>query len=377
MRAAAVLRALAPQFRVHLLVVPLYASPAPEIPADLVSLCAATAIVPPALAAPRRGLPVPFGRQPPPAAFQSKRFDVIHYFRLATLPFGAAYQAGHWGHAQRRHLDLDDVESVARRRLADLFRRNGRVAEAAFEEREAARCQILEDRVLREFDRVYVCSTLDRERLLPQSKAEVRVLHNAVELPAVQPTRPSLDPADEPPFNFLFVGTLGYFPNEDAVLYFCREILPLLRRSALRAFRLQVLGTGPTPALLAGTRQPEAEVVGPVADLAPWYAQAGAAIIPLRAGGGTRIKALEAFAHRTPVVTTSAGIEGIDAVDGEHLLIADSPAEFAAACLRLMTDPALAARLAANAFDLVSQHYTIERMAAALAGTAGSQTSSP
>ena len=99
-----------------------------------------------------------------------------------------------------------------------------------------------------------------------------------------------------------------------------------------------------------------------VACAAPFYEQADAAVVPLRAGGGTRIKLLEAFAHGVPVVSTSVGAEGLDVEAGRHLLIADDPAGLADACRRLMEEPGLADRLRAEALRLVAARYATGRV---------------
>jgi glycosyltransferase involved in cell wall biosynthesis len=103
-----------------------------------------------------------------------------------------------------------------------------------------------------------------------------------------------------------------------------------------------------------------------VADLAPVYADADAVVVPLRAGGGTRIKILEAFVHRRPVVSTSLGAEGLEVEHHRHLLLADTPEDFAAQCARLAGDPALRESLTAGGFELASTRHTVERVRAAL-----------
>lgn len=102
---------------------------------------------------------------------------------------------------------------------------------------------------------------------------------------------------------------------------------------------------------LAG--EPEVTVTGPVADVTPWYESAHAVIVPVRAGGGTRIKILEALAHRRPVVSTTVGAEGLGATPGRHLLVADSPVDFAAECDRLMRDRTLRHALAGQGAEFV------------------------
>jgi glycosyltransferase involved in cell wall biosynthesis len=99
-----------------------------------------------------------------------------------------------------------------------------------------------------------------------------------------------------------------------------------------------------------------------VPDVGPFYRRADAAVVALRAGGGTRVKILEAFAHGVPVVSTPVGAEGIDAIAGRHLLVGDDPAALAGACHQLLTDPVLAERLQTEAFALVSARYDVARI---------------
>jgi glycosyltransferase involved in cell wall biosynthesis len=116
------------------------------------------------------------------------------------------------------------------------------------------------------------------------------------------------------------------------------------------------------------------QLIGAVANLAPEYASAGMLVVPLRAGSGTRIKILEAFQHRTPVVSTTKGAEGLAVTNGEHLLIADTPEEFAAACLRLSTDDDLCRRLTERAHAWVVQHHSIDTVRKILCKCLGNVT---
>jgi glycosyltransferase involved in cell wall biosynthesis len=280
----------------------------------------------------------------------------VHVFRLATLPFSQPYLGGFF-RRPRRHLDLDDIESLTRRRLAALYRQNGESAMAAHEEVQATRCERLEEEAFRRFDRVYVCSASDRDKLESRTRAGVRVLPNGVRMPAAVPPR-VVDGA----FTFLFVGTLGYYPNEDGVRYLCAEIVPRMRELAGRNFVVNIAGTGASESLRQAASVPQVRFLGAVADLHPWYAQADAIVAPVRAGGGTRIKILEAFSYQRPVVATSTAMEGIEARAEEHVVIGDTAAALAQQCARLMADRELRDRLARNALALVQQLYTIESL---------------
>ena len=389
MRAGTVLRALAERYDVTLLVVPLYISPAPTVPAEIADRCRRIVIEPLAVAGRDRSRTVWdrarrwvrrrwWSGQDACAAVGAgvstlleETFDVLHVFRLAALPFARPWLGGP-GRALRRDLDLDDVESISRRRVAVLCRRNGQAELARAEEAAAERSAALEATVLQEFDRVYVCSAADRSVLRRRGGADLWVLPNALPVPSPLPPR-----AGDGPFDFLFVGTLGYYPNEDAIVHFCTAVLPLLRRAARREFRVTIVGTAPTPAVRQIAGLPDVRLIGAVPEVAPWYGRADAVIVPIRAGGGTRIKVLEAFSYRRAVVSTSIGVEGIGARDGEHVLIGDGPAAFAARCARLMADRQLAERLTAQAFQLFLRDYTVDALARRLAGGAAARPCPP
>lgn len=267
-------------------------------------------------------------------------YRVVHVLRLYLAPFAEPYLAERAGRPVCR-LDLDDHEPTTRRRIAGLLRQNGDEQAALVQEWEASRYEALGAAMLPRFDRVYLAAGADRDLVAARHPgADVRVLENVVRLPV----RPA-GPADEP-FTFLFVGNFGYYPNDDAARYFCAKVLPLLRAGAPSPFRVRFVGASPPAAVRLLADQDNVTVTGAVADVTPWYESAHVVIVPVRAGGGTRIKVLEAFAHQRPVVSTSAGAEGLEVTAGRHLLIADSPGDFAACCGRLMRDPALGRQLA-------------------------------
>jgi len=155
----------------------------------------------------------------------------------------------------------------------------------------AQTASMMEAVAFRLFDRVYVCSETDRRELFERSQAEIRVLPNAVRLP--ESVSPRVAGSI---FRFLFVGTLSYYPNQDGVRFFCTQVLPILRERARRPFVVNVVG----PRDSAGLRDlasREVRLAGPVTDLRLWYDESDAVVVPIRAGGGTRIKILEAFSY--------------------------------------------------------------------------------
>ena len=289
----------------------------------------------------------------------------IHVMRLYLAPLALPFLRQSPTGRPFCVLDLDDDDARTCRRLMRLHRDLGNRRAAVVTAAEAEKYERLADQYLRGFDRVIVCSKTDAQRLgASYPEAHFAVVPNTYDpLDAGRRLRRS----DFGPLRLLFVGTFGYFPNLDAALFLCREVLPALRRLSDREIRIDLVGAGDTAALAGFIRNSQVRVHGFVEDLAAMYDVADVAVVPVRAGGGTRIKILEAFAHRVPVVTTSLGAEGIDAADGVHLLFADDAEAFARACLQLKDTPELADRLTAQAADLLAACYTPARIAAALA----------
>jgi glycosyltransferase involved in cell wall biosynthesis len=284
--------------------------------------------------------------------FPGVTFDALLVFRTYLIGLAESLSARCRPQALRL-LDVDDIESISRRRLAGLHAREGDLDQAAREQADADFFERIERERLPAFDRVFAASELDAGRLRRWGCPRVDVFPNVVRIP------PEPDPPQEGgPMTFLMLGNMNHFPNRDAVLFFCRDVLPGLRALAGQPFRIRVVGHGRRRFTLR-PRPPELEWVGPVDDVAPWYRDAHAVVAPLRAGGGTRIKILEAFSYRRPVVSTSVGVEGLDVVPEQHLLIADEPGALAVRCAQLLEDGALRQRLAELAFAWVEQRHTL------------------
>ena len=160
------------------------------------------------------------------------------------------------------------------------------------------------------------------------------VIPNGIDLAAFTPSDSPI--ASQPVL--IFIGKMDYRPNIDAVLWFGRHVFPQIRQQQPDA-RFQIIGLNPHARLDELRSVPGIEITGGVEDVRPFIAAATLYVIPLRVGGGTRFKALEAMACGKPIVSTSLGVEGIGVEDGQHLLIADTPQDFANAVLRLLADP--------------------------------------
>jgi glycosyltransferase involved in cell wall biosynthesis len=216
-------------------------------------------------------------------------------------------------------------------------------------------------------DGIYACSAADQTRLLAEvPSARTMVIPNAADVEFFQPR--SSDPPPVDPV-VVFFGLLSTVPNIDGVRFLVREIWPRIVAARPDA-RCKILGARPHPSVreLAG---PGIEVVGLVKDLRPYLAAAAAVVVPLRLGGGTRLKIVEAMAMGRPIVSTTLGAEGIEAVAERHLLIADDAPSFAAAVTRLLDDRALGARLGRAARELAVQRYSWSAAASSLEGFFG------
>jgi glycosyltransferase involved in cell wall biosynthesis len=170
------------------------------------------------------------------------------------------------------------------------------------------------------------------------------------------------------------VGLLTYEPNRDAAAFFARQVMPLIRAEVPGA-RFRVVGRYGAEGIRALRGLPAVEFAGEVPDVGPELAAAALSVVPIRFGGGTRIKILESFAHGVPVVSTTVGCEGLDVVDGRHLLVADRPAELAAACCRLLAGEELRERISAEAHTLWEQRYRWTTIAPAVARVVQAVTS--
>jgi polysaccharide biosynthesis protein PslH len=216
----------------------------------------------------------------------------------------------------------------------------------------------------RDADGVYLCSATDERRLLDVIPgARTAVIPNAADVEYYQPR-----PADPPPDGrtVVFFGLLSYAPNVDGVIYFVQKIWPRVAEAHPEA-RLKIIGGRPPRSLqlLAG---PRVELTGFVPDLRPHLAAAAAVVVPLRLGGGTRLKIVEAMAMGKAIVSTTLGAEGIEAVPGRDILVEDEPAAFADAVNRLLAKPGLAARIGRSARRLAVERYAWSEAARVLEG---------
>ena len=201
-----------------------------------------------------------------------------------------------------------------------------------------------EKRIARRASVEVVCGPDDETFIRAHISTEVKVLvvTNGVDLDYFTPTA-TRDPRAPDP-TILFCGAMDYTPNVDALRWFFAEIhKPLLRR--VPALRVLIVGKSPLPEVQAYDGLAGVTVTGGVPDVRPYYRRAWLQIVPLRIGGGTRLKIPESMAMGTPVVSTTIGAQGLDLVQGEDILLADRPEDFAAQTARALEDATLRAHL--------------------------------
>jgi glycosyltransferase involved in cell wall biosynthesis len=250
---------------------------------------------------------------------------------------------------------FDSHNSEARRvaTMADAYGLSPRGLVAALQRRPVAR---FERRLVESVARVTAVSLEEARCFEPYAEGRVDLVPNGVDCGAIRPRERA--PSSS---TILFLGSLDYSANVEALAYLVDEVLPLLGD---RELSLEVIGSHPRAEVhaIAGRGRGRVEVVGEVADTTPYWQRARMLAVPLRVGGGTRLKILEALARGVPVVTTSLGCEGLELERGEDLLVADRAEQLAACIERLLDDDELSRRLALHGRRTVEERYDWRRI---------------
>lgn len=259
-------------------------------------------------------------------------------------------------------VDLEDLKLQQRRwsRRDDRVRANRRpsVAErirATLDREDERRWRSLQRRIAAKSAALVVCSELDRSRL---GSNHAVVVPNGYDAPATLPAR------RHEGATLTMIALFTYEPNLDAAIFLVQRVLPRIRADCPDA---QVRLVGRHDCVLDALAGPGVVITGEVPDVAAALARSDVVVVPLRFGGGTRLKVLEAFAHRVPVVSTTLGAEGLGAKDGVELVLADDEKTFARACISLIEDRTRAHRLADAAHRLWSEQFSGERVAGRVA----------
>lgn len=379
MRAAWNIRALSERFTVHLLVVAIHGGQEGGPSEELMRHCAGWKRIRPRVRADAEcgwhlrnllhwgegRLPAEWGawteESDREAAdyFSATRCVRLWVFRFYLFPWARGWLA----RGGKAWLDLDESESGARRSQADLLLRTGESAQAERLRRHSDIYRRLERRYLGKFEWIATASRHEADRLVSgHGKLAVEPWPNVVALP--EGGRPGGSRPDDGIRRLLFVGSFGHYPNREAVHFALREVMPRLQEMMTERVVLCVAGAGAEAHRAGFEGLPHLEWLGTVPDVGEVYGRTDLVLVPLHAGGGTRIKILEAFAHRKAVVSTRNGAEGLDVAHGRELWIADDPAEIAAACAELLRDPEKRERLAAAGHACASTRYSPEQLGA-------------
>lgn len=301
----------------------------------------------------------------PPLVLVSSRFMADWFRPMATeLPdFGDVQEivvfraylhrlgeqvSAHYPHA-RRVLDMDDLESATRSSIAAALWASGQQRLALKHHAIGLQYRLIERRLVADYAETYLAN--------PDEAAHMGV--------AFRPNRIA-DPGDwapplrRGPLSLLFVGSLGYVPNEQAARFIIEQVVPALRDTLGQPFRAVIAGRQPPTGLRAlAATAPEVELVADAESIEPLYQACDIVLVPLHSGGGTKLKTLEAMARRRPVISTAEGVRGLPARAGEHYLAAETAPDFANAIVALATGKVDAAAMTQAARRLCYNGYII------------------
>ena len=246
---------------------------------------------------------------------------------------------------------------------ATIWRRHYEVATnliwKAISRREWRKMEAAERRYLRLADRVLTVSETDRDAFATFLDADkLTVIPTGVDVDYFQPM-----PVGEIANSLIFTGSMDWLPNEDAIFYFVDAILPLIKQQ-IPSVSVEVVGRNPSRRLQAlAEKENSVRIAGWVEDIRPFVARGSICIVPLRIGGGTRLKIFEAMAMSKAVVSTSVGAEGLPVRSGENILLADTPNEFAHSVISLLRDPNQRQQFGTAARTLVQESYSWPKVA--------------
>ncbi len=272
----------------------------------------------------------------------------------SLLANGAAHSRG--GGKPLIVFDDHNAEYLLQKRMAEAeIAARGWNAGAIYSSVQWRKLRSFERQVCRQADRVACVSVADAvalQQLNPTVQAHI--IPNGVDTDVYRCEKvPALD---LPPHSLVFTGTMDFRPNVDAMLWFAQEVLPLIK-SRVPDVRVYIVGQRPHARLDVLRADPAITLTGAVDDTRPYITAASVYIVPLRMGGGTRLKVLEALSLQAPIVSTTLGAEGFEVISGEHLLLADEAAAFARSVVELIDDRVKAQALGTTGRSFAVQHY--------------------
>lgn len=293
---------------------------------------------------------------------RNKHVDIVFCFRIGSYDVFEHFPKTSSCQHSRLFVDFDDIESLSIRRELPFVKGMLGFESTLIVRIAGIEASIVESRIQRKADMISVCSEVDRQRLVSRGyPAAVVVVPNSFPHMPALPLRPIGTAA-----KLLFLGTMSYSPNEDAILYFCREIYPHIRERYHRDIRLTIVGRRPSAKVLALAEDSSIAVTGGVDSVEPYYDEADLVVAPIRFGGGTRVKILEALSFGRAVVSTTLGAEGLELMRGRHLELADEPEDFASTCVALLENQNMRFDLARSGRERVAAVYERKQIQHAL-----------
>jgi polysaccharide biosynthesis protein PslH len=295
---------------------------------------------------------------------QGEQIDVIHADQLSMVQFAfdSAYpdQSELARAGDKKPIFVFDAHNAVWT-IVDRMRKNAPWIMKPILSLELHRIKKYEGAVVRYFDHTFAVAEPDAAALMQaaefqsdaKTNGKISVVPIAVDAEALIPVKQVSGSC-----RILTLGTLHYPPNADGIRWFAGEVFPLIKER-IPGVTLTIVGKNPPRDIQQfETIYPDAvRVTGYVADLDPYFEEAALVVVPVRAGGGMRVRILEAFARGMPMVTTTVGLEGIDAEPGREVLVEDTPVEFADAVIQLLQDENLRQEIAMNGRKLVERKY--------------------
>jgi len=288
----------------------------------------------------------------------TQHFDCLWVqFLFMSAYIEKIFSGSQWGHKQSRPILVLDQHNVDELTFRRFLSSKANFAQKIYAALEMLKARQLQKQWFPRFDAILCVSPEDLQKTAQyvDKSTSLWLAPNGVDIGYFQPL--AQQDSRERTSILVFGGSLDVKMNQDAVLWFSASIFPLIKQR-IPDVQFWIVGRNPTSEIWKLAKREGIKVTGTVADVRDYYRQAKVFVVPLRLGGGTKLKTLEAMAMGLPIVSTAVGAQGLDIKSGQHICIADRPEDFAARVVELMKDPDKARRIGAEARLLVEKKYS-------------------